>query len=152
MTRALPALALLMLLPALPMETATAADVFKCVTENGVVRYSATPCQDGDVEKLDIENDPTDVAAVRERMENRAEKVAAIEEAATKAAEAEREAEKKAEERAEQCTTARERLTKMMMERRMYRENEGQREYLTSEEMVKRRQEMRDKVAELCGD
>lgn len=152
MMRALPALALLMLLPALPMETATAAGVFKCVTENGVVRYSASPCQDGDVEKLDIENAPTDIDAVRERMENREEQVAAIEEAATKAAEAEREAEKKAEVREQQCTAARERLTKMMMERRMYRENEGQREYLTSEEMLKRHQEIRDKVAELCSD
>lgn len=152
MMRAFPALALLVLLPALPMETATAAGVFKCVTENGVVRYSATPCQDGDVEKLDIDNDPTDIDAVRERMENREEQVAAIEEAATKAAEAEREAQKKAEEREQQCTGARERLAKVMTERRMYRENEGQPEYLTSEEILQRRQEMRDKVAELCGD
>lgn len=147
MIRALFVIAL-MLLPAFP---AAAAGVFKCVTEDGAVRYSATPCENGDTEKLDIENEPTDVDAVRERIENRREQVASLDEAETRAAEAEAEAQREAEQRAQQCTAARERLEKMMMERRMYRENGGQREYLTSEEMVQRRQEMRDKVAEYCN-
>jgi len=130
---------------------ASAAGVFKCVTENGVVRYSSTPCDDGRTEQLDIENPPTDIDAVRERAEQRKEKVEALNEEEARAAEAKQEAAQQADERAKLCATARERLEKSLMERRMYRERDGEREYLSSEEMVAKRQELQEKVAEYCG-
>ncbi len=127
------------------------AEVFRCVTENGVVRYSDMPCTDGKTERLDITSRPTDPDAVTARNRARTEQVDALEQADAAAREATADAEKKKEERAAACASARERLEKMLMERRMYRENDGEREYLTSDEMVQRRQDAGDKVNELCG-
>lgn len=131
---------------------ANAAEVYRCVTENGVVRYSDKPCTDGKADRLDIENKPTDPDAVRERNRERAEQVEAFERADEEADNAAADAAKKKQERETACAAARERLAGMLTERRMYRENNGEREYFSSDEIVKRRQEQQDKVNELCGE
>lgn len=141
------AAALLLMLPF----AVNAAEVFKCVTENGVVRYSDAPCADGRTERLDIESAPTDSSIAEERARERKEKIEAFDKADAESAKAAADAAKKKEEREAQCKSARERLDSMMMERRMYTEKDGQREYLSSEDIVRRREEQRDKVAELCG-
>lgn len=131
---------------------AGAAEVYRCVTENGVVRYSDKPCTDGKVDKLAIENRPTDPAAVEAQAKLRAEKLAAIEKADTEAAKAAEKAAGKTEERAKQCAAARERLQRLLAARKV---TEGQGEdmkYLEAEEIVKRRQEAQDNVNKFCSN
>ncbi|HEX6929424.1 MAG TPA: DUF4124 domain-containing protein, partial [Gammaproteobacteria bacterium] len=128
------------------------ADVYRCVTENGVVRYGATPCRDGDAEKLAIESDPTDVQSVRERTENRKERIETLEEAEAEAGKAAADAAKKAEEKQRQCDAARDRLQRLMIARRVTVGEGENRRYLESEEIVQRRQDAGNDVKELCGD
>lgn len=142
--------ALLMLL-ALPLLPAHGADVYRCVTDSGITRYSATPCEDGESRKLDIESRDTDAAAVDERIQERKERIASLEQAEAAAAEADRKAAEEAAKREQACAAARERLQKLMVARRV-RTGEGKEQrYLDSAEIVQRRQEAQDKVNELCG-
>lgn len=130
---------------------ASAAEVYRCTTENGVVRYSSTPCTDGEVRKLDIENDPTDAEAVDERIEKRGKKIEALEAAETEADKAAAEAARKAEERQQQCKAARDRLQRLMVARRVTVGEGENRRYLESEEIVQHRQDAQNDVNEFCG-
>lgn len=145
--RLLLALCLLALLP-----SASAAEVYRCVTGNGVVRYSDKPCNDGKVDKLAIESRPTDPDAVKAETEARKEKIAELDKADAEAAKAASEAAALAEKRKQQCIAARERLQKLETHRKIT-EGEGEnKRYLESDEIVQRRQEAQDKVNELCSD
>ena len=146
MRAALLALPLLFLLPA------EGADVYRCVTENGVVRYSDTPCRDGENEKLDIESRPTDDAAVEARTRQRKEQIADLNEAEAEARKARQEAQQETEKREQACKAARERLQQLQVARRVVTGEGEERRYLESAEIEERRQEAERKVAELCGD
>lgn len=139
---------LLLLALALP---AGGAEVYRCVTENGVVRYSDTPCRDGETEKLDIESRPTDESAVRERAQQRREQITALNQAEAEAEKAAAEARKQEEERAAQCAAARERYQKLQTARRVYTGEGDNREYLSAAEIEARRAEAAQKVGELCA-
>lgn len=127
-----------------------AGPVYKCVAENGKVTYSDKACPDAKAEKLDIENRPTDPAAVKARSAARKEKVEAILESNQKSAEAKAEARKEKEEKQQACAQARERLTKMMDARRLYKTEGEERQYLSSEEIDATRKAAQDKIKELC--
>lgn len=131
---------------------AGAADVYRCVTENGMVRYSDKPCTDGKVDKLAIENKPTDPAAVEAQGNLRAEKLAAIEKADSEAAKTAEKAAGETEERSKQCAAARERLQRLLAARKVTEGKGEEMKYLEAEEIVKRRQEAQDNVNKFCSN
>lgn len=143
-------LALLLLL-ALPLLPADAADVYRCTGDDGVTRYSATPCEDGESRKLDIESHATNEAAVDERIEERKQQIATLNKAEASAREAEQKARQEAEKRVAACAAARKRQQELARARRV-RTGEGEEQrYLEAGEIVQRRQEAARKVAELCS-
>lgn len=144
-------LSLLLLAGLLPALNAGGAEIYRCVTENGVVRYSDTPCKDGAVERLDIENKPTDPAAVQQRNQQRTEQVEAFERADADAAKAAAEAAKQQDERKAECAAARERLQRLLAARRVTTGEGEQKRFLESEEIEQRRKEAQDQVNALCG-
>lgn len=131
---------------------AGAAEIYRCVTENGVVRYSDKPCNDGKVDKLAIENKPTDPAAIAAQAKQRAEKLAALEKADSEAADAAEKAAGEADERSKQCTAARERLQRLLAARKVTEGQGEEMKYLEAEEIVKRRQEAQDNVNKFCSN
>lgn len=131
---------------------AAGADVYRCVTENGVVRYSDKPCADGETERLDIESRPTDKSAVKARVEQRKEQIAELDEARAAEREAKVALRDKAEKRKQECAAAHERLRKLQMARRVTTGEGEDRRYLESAEIEQRRKEAAQKVAEACGN
>lgn len=134
------------------MFPASAADVFRCVTENGVVRYSDKPCDDGKVEKLDIESKPTDPAAAAATAKQREQRLAKLEEAETEAQRTEKSATEAAAARAEKCALARERAQRLMSARRVTEGAGDELKYLDADEIVKRRQQAQDDVNKFCSN
>ena len=151
MNRPFALLLLLVLAGLVPAHDAPAAEVYRCVTANGVVRYSDRPCRDGEVDKLDIESKPTDPAAVRERNAERSKEVEALERADAAQRKADAEAAKQATEQQAACTAARERLQRLLASRRVTTGEGADRRFLESEEIVQRRKEAQDKVNEVCS-
>lgn len=150
----LPVPALLLLLSLQAFAPADAAEIYKCTNENGKLVYQNTPCANAEsVEKLDIESNPTDPDAVKARQEARKEKLESFSEAAEKKREA-REAEAKArKQQREECAAARERLAKLERAQRLTSTNEkGEVTYLPSEDLVRQREEARERVRKTCGD
>lgn len=140
--------ALLFFLVLLP--SANAAEVYRCETANGVIRYSDKPCADGKAEKLAIENRPTDSVAVRQQAEQRKAEIAALETAEAEAAKSAAAAAEAEEKRKAQCEAARKRLASLVAARRITRGEGENLEYLDSAEIIERRQQAQDKVNELC--
>lgn len=130
---------------------ADAAEVYRCTTENGVVRYSSTPCTDGEARKLDIESKPTDNEAVEERAENREKKIETLDAADAEAEKAAAEAQRQKAEKQQQCDAARDRLQRLMIARRVTVGEGENRRYLESEEIVQHRQDAQDDVNRFCG-
>ena len=129
---------------------AVGAEVYRCVTENGVVRYSDKPCSDGKVDKLAIDNKPTDPAAVEQQAQQRRQQLAEIEKSEKEAARAAEAAANEAAEKEKQCAAARKRLQELLGARRVTVTEDGEQKYLESDEIVRRRQEAQDKVDALC--
>ena len=136
---------LVLLLP-----SAHAAEIYRCETGNGVIRYSDKPCVDGKTEKLAIESRSTDSEAVRQQSEQRRAEIARIESAEAEATKAAAEAAKAGEKRREQCEAARKSLASLVQARRITRGDGENVEFLDSAEMIERRQQAQDKVNELC--
>lgn len=143
--------ALPLLLILVPL-TGSTADVYRCVTENGVVRYTDKPCADGKTDKLAIQSQPTDREAVQGRIENRKEQIKALEESEAKTAEAGSKAAEEKKRREEQCAAARERLQNLNMARRVTTGQGDEKRYLEADEIEARRKQAADQVAELCSD
>lgn len=144
--------AALVLLALCCMPVAQGAEVYRCVTENGVVRYTDQPCKDGKVDKLNIKNDRTDPAAAEAQAKQRAEQLAALDKAASEAEKAAQEESKQAEERARKCADARARLQRLVAARRVTEGEGADRKFLESDEIIQRRQEAQDQVNEFCGN
>lgn len=129
-----------------------AADVFRCVTENGVVRYSDKPCDDGKVKKLDIENKPTDPAAAAAAAKQREQRLAELKKAEAEAQLSGKSAAEAAAARTEKCAQARERAQRLMSAHRVT-EGAGQElKFLDSDEIEQRRQQAQDDVKEFCNN
>ena len=131
-----------------------AAAVYRWVDAEGQVHYSDTPQRNA--ERIEIESRPTDPELVRAR-ENQAAALRAERELRTTqqaedtTAQA-NDAERVAAERAANCETARQRLATYETAHRLYRPMaDGEREYLSDEELDAARAEARLAVEEWCG-
>lgn len=134
-----------------------AGQIYKWTDEDGNVHFSDTPVGE-DSERVPIQSRPTDASRVDARVRSRAEAAArkAEEEAAGQSAQAagptEEELQARAEERAQKCRTYRDRLQQFVQSRRIYREDEnGERVYLSEEEMQEAREQVEKQVQEYCS-
>ena len=134
--------------------SALAGDIYKWVDAQGNVHYEDRPLG-AQAERLAIQSQPTDRAAV-------AAQVRAGAEARAKAAEAKaaemanqptaEELQAAADEKAQKCSDYRQRLQKMLTSRRLYREDpSGERVYLDEAQMQTARDEVQSQVEEYCG-
>ncbi len=133
-----------------------ASEIYKWTDAEGNVHYGDRPAEDVEAERLDIQSRPTDrarVAAVtqarresRERLLGGAETPDAADQASPE------EQRRPAEERAQKCQTYKDRLQTFIQSRRLYREDEnGERVYLSEQEMQAARANVQSKVEEYCG-
>jgi len=133
--------------------TATASEIYKWTDEDGNVHYTDKPLEPSS-ERMNIASRSTDNSAVQSqtqaRLERKAEAAEAAANAPTGPSPEELRAEKK--KRAEQCTMYRERLTRFIQTRHLYRENEsGDRTYLDEAEMQAAQEKVQDQIKEYCN-
>ena len=130
------------------------SQIYKWTDEDGNVHFTDKPVE-GDAERVAIQSRRTDAERVQAQVQARAEAAAraAEEEAAAQPqGPTAEELQARAEQRAEQCAKYRERLQRFVQSRRIYREDEnGERVYLSEEEMQKAREDVENKVQEYCN-
>ena len=133
------------------------ASVFRWVDAQGVVHYSDQPNADGSAEELPIRYRKTDRAAVQARLKAKSELEAAgaVREGqqAEMDANAEADRQKVLAERQTNCKTAKERVAKYTNAFRLYKPGpNGERVYLTNEELDVERADANRAVEQWCGD
>ena len=132
---------------------ATASEIYKWTDEDGNVHYTDKPLQPSS-ERMDIVSHSTDNSAVQAQTQARLDSQATAAEAAANEPAGPTPEELRAEkkQRAEQCTKYRERMTKFVQSRHLYREDEsGERTYLDDAEMQKARARVQGQVEEYCN-
>lgn len=132
---------------------ATASEIYKWTDENGNVHYTDKPLEPSS-ERMNIASRSTDNSAVQSQTQARLERKADAAEAAANAPAGPSPEDLRAEKkkRAEQCTMYRERLTRFIQTRHLYRENEsGDRTYLDEAEMLAAQEEVQDQIKEYCN-
>lgn len=139
--------------PALAQE----ASVYRWVDAQGIVHYSDQPAADSSAQELSIRYRKTDRGALQARSQAKAEIDAAgrvregQESDADAAAEADRQ--KVLAERATNCKAAKDRVAKYSTALRLYKPGpNGERVYLTSEELDVERAEANRTVGQWCND
>lgn len=132
-----------------------ASEIYKWTAPDGTVHYGDRPAENVEAEQLDIESRPTDPARIAALAEQRAEARRESRQAEQAAAAEEptpEEERRRQQEREEQCTMYKERLQRFTRSRRLYREDEnGERVYLTEQEMQEARDRVQDNVEEFCN-
>jgi len=132
---------------------AAASEIYKWTDADGNVHYTDKP-MDPSYEHLAIASRPTDNASVQAQTQARLERQAtAAEEAANAPAGPTRdELRAEAKERAEKCSLYRERMTRFVQSRHLYREGEnGERVYLDESEKTAAEQKVQDQIKEYCN-
>lgn len=128
--------------------------IFKWTDEDGNVHYSDLPTGAAGEERLEITSRPTDRARVQAEMQAQVDaQVLKAQEAAT-APQGPTPEQLHAEtlERKEKCNMYRDRQTRFLENRRIYRMDEnGERVYYDEEEMQAARDNVRDMVAKYCS-
>lgn len=131
-----------------------AADVYKYKDEKGNVHYTDKP-PELPAERLNVKSQRTDTVAVQERAQ--AEQKQAAENAQQEQDERAQAADQKkatamtATDKAERCTKARERYDKYMNSQKLYEQGaNGERRYLTSEELDAARASAKASMDVLC--
>jgi len=148
------AIAIGLMLAVLGAAAVQATEIYKWVDEEGNVHFGDRP--DGeDVEQLKIESRPTDPARVQAEsqavLQGRARAAAAKAEAAAEQPTAEQQREEAAE-REKKCTAYKTQLQSYVNNRRLYRMgNDGEREYLSDEEINQTRELAAKRVEEFCN-
>jgi hypothetical protein len=135
--------------------TAGAGEVYLTRDAQGNPVYTDTP-RTIPAQRLGVRSSNTDSAEAQARYEEQMKQYAANDEASKKASAAAAEAAKaralNAEDRARRCTEARQRYDAVMNSFRLYEEGpNGERRYLTSEEIDTARAEARRMTDEYCG-
>jgi len=135
---------------------AQAGEVYVTRDAQGNPVYTDTP-RTLPAERLGIHSATSDPAEVQARYEQQMKQYAADDSARTQAASATADASKaqamKAEDQAKRCIEARQRYEAVMNSFRLYEERpDGERRYLTAEEIDTARAEARRMVAEFCGE
>jgi hypothetical protein len=149
-----PTTALLLTLTLVLANAAAASEIYKWVDEDGNAQYGDRPTE-GAIRLTSLESRPTDYNQVQQSVDARYEREKAADDAAEERATERRSKEEsvaQAEERAGQCQTFRGRLEKMVMSRRLYREDEnGERDYLNEDEMQSARDRVQSQIEEYCS-
>ncbi len=135
---------------------AQAGEVFKTTDPQGRTVYTDRP-QTLPAEKLDVRTSTTDTVEAARSYDEEMKKYAAADkaraDAAQKAADAKKAEELTAEDRAKRCVESRERYESMMNARRLYEpgSTEGERRYLSSEEIDAARANAKRTMDEFCA-
>jgi hypothetical protein len=131
-----------------------AADVYKYKDEKGNIQYTDKP-PSLPAERLGVSSQRTDVDAVQARREAEQKQQAASsqqqQQANTKAREDQQAAEMTAKDKAERCVKARERYDRYMNSQNLYEQGaDGERRYLSSEELDAARAQAKSSMDVLC--
>ena len=134
-----------------------AQDVYRWTDENGTVHFTDRPPANQAAEQVDMTYQRTDRDAMRDRLAARAQlrDAATLREGQTSEAAEEAQAQRDAilEQRSANCQTARERLNRYQTARRLYRPGaEGEREYLSDEELDTARADAVNLVQQWCDE
>jgi hypothetical protein len=137
--------------------SAQAGDVFVTRDAQGRLVYTDKP-ESLPAEKIDVQTQQTDIVEVQQRADQQkqanAKTAQASSDAAKRATETRKAAELSAEDRAKRCTDARAHYQAMMSSYRIYEqgETEGERRYLTSEEIDRARADAKKLMDEFCSE
>lgn len=135
--------------------TASAAEIYKYVDEEGHVLYVDRPTGEAGGERLDVIYSRTDSAAVNAQVKQRQQYTAARDDARADSLnrrETDKQARAKVAARAAKCQEHRARLESYLQSRRLFRENEsGEREYLDETQTLEARQRVEDLIQENCS-
>ena len=128
-------------------------EIYKWTDEDGNVHFGDKPVGE-DPQRVAIQSRPTNPARVESRVQARASaaaKAAEEEAAATPAGPTEEQMQARLAERQEKCDSYRERLQRFVTSRRIYREDEnGERVYMSEEEMLEAREKVENQVQDYC--
>lgn len=139
---------------ALLLSSTAGADVFKYVDEKGNVQYTDRPTK-LPAERVNVQTQRTDVVELNERADDDAKAMAdrdkARQQAAAQKADQRKAAETNAESKAELCNKARQDYLNRMNAQRLYEEQpNGERRYLSSEELDASRAAAKQAMDTLC--
>jgi hypothetical protein len=131
-----------------------AADVYKYKDEKGNIHYTDKP-PELPAERLNVKSQRTDVVAVQERSQAEQQQSTAAsqqrDQARAQAADQKAAAELSAKDKAERCAKARERYDQYMNSQKLYEKGEdGERRYLSSEELDAARTSAKTSMDVLC--
>ena len=131
-----------------------AADVYKYKDEKGNIQYTDKPPQ-LPAERLNVKSQRTDMVAVQERSQAEQQRQAAAsqqqQQARTQATDQKEAAQFNAKDKAERCAKSRERYDKYMNSQKLYEQGaNGERRYLTSEELDAARASAKASMDVLC--
>ncbi len=130
-----------------------ASEIYKWTDADGNVHYTDKP-MDPSSQQVAIASRSTDNASVQAQTQARLDrKAAAAEEAAKEpAGPTPDELRAEARQRAEKCSMYRERMTRFVQSRHLYREGEnGERVYLEESEKLDAEQKVQDQISEYCN-
>ncbi|HET6655467.1 MAG TPA: DUF4124 domain-containing protein [Gammaproteobacteria bacterium] len=134
----------------LAMATASAG-VYRWLGTDGVIHYSDTPPPKG-AKLLSIESEPTDPAAVKVRDQARQKRIETYRQQRESEAAAAAKAEGEAAQAAKRCAAAKARVQSLEGINRVRKHGaDGKTTYLSGADLVKFKQQERDKVAKLCA-
>jgi phage-related minor tail protein len=131
-----------------------AADVYKYKDEKGNIQYTDKPPQ-LPAERLNVKSQRTDIVAVQERQQAEQQQQTATaqqqKQARTQAADQKEAAQFSAKDKAERCAKARERYDTYMNSQKLYEQGtDGERRYLSSEELDAARASAKASMDVLC--
>jgi len=133
---------------------APAGEIYKWVDDEGNVHYGDRPVGE-QVERLEIESRPTDPARIQAMNQARAAdraKAADAKAAAALEQPTATELREKADERTMKCTTYKAQLEAYINNRRLYHQTaDGEREYLSDDEIKATRERAAQQVEEFCS-
>lgn len=132
----------------------SASEIYKWTDEDGNVHYGDRPTGAESEQRVPIRSKPTDPAKVQAQVQARlgAQQARAEEAARKPAGPTPEELAAEARERSSKCETYKQRLTSFVQSRHLYRLDEnGERVYLTEDEMQQAREEVQDQVEEYCN-
>jgi uncharacterized protein DUF4124 len=131
-----------------------AADVYKFKDDHGNVLYTDKPAT-LPAERLNIQSQKTDTVAVQARAEEEAKRLQDADKASQQAASENRDQQQatqlSATQKAEQCTKARQRYDTYMNSQRLYQQTpDGQRKYLSDDELTAARASAKASMDVMC--
>lgn len=148
------AIAFALMLVLFAASTTAVGQIYKWTDEDGNVHFADKPVGE-EAEKVAIQSKRTNADRVQAEQQARvaaSAKAAEEEAAAAPTGPTADEMQARAEERAQKCDMYRERMARFVRSRRIYREDEnGERVYMTEEEMQAAREQVENQVQEYCN-